>query len=220
MTSFGIFWRSATSSKPTTSQIWTMPFWRPDMWPKRLATVVAPGEQRRVRRDLLDDVALAGAARAELDEVVVALGERDEPHQEEQLQPARHLRRARSPCCGRMRSSHSSVVNSRADAPVLVEVEGRDLDRRQLVDPERVLALRLLVVLEAHVELRPDAAHQQALVVADVLRRDVEELVAEVDRLRPVVGVDEAHLHLVDEGVACPFSLTLLCAFIDSSGRM
>jgi hypothetical protein len=42
MTSFGIFWRSATSSKPTTSQIWTMPFWRPFMWPKRLATVVPP----------------------------------------------------------------------------------------------------------------------------------------------------------------------------------
>ena len=51
----------------------------------------AAGEQRRVRRDLLDDVALAGAARAELDEVVVALGQRDEPHEEEQLEPARHL---------------------------------------------------------------------------------------------------------------------------------
>ena len=37
-----------------------------------------PGEQGRVRRELLDDVALAGAARAELDEVVVALAERDQ----------------------------------------------------------------------------------------------------------------------------------------------
>ena len=73
MTSFGIFWRSATSSKPTTSQIWTMPFCRPLMWPNRLATVVAARQQRGVRRDLLDDVALAGAARAELDEVVVPL---------------------------------------------------------------------------------------------------------------------------------------------------
>ena len=45
------------------------------------------GQQRRVRRDLLDDVALAGAARPELDEVVVALGERDEPDEEEQLEP-------------------------------------------------------------------------------------------------------------------------------------
>ena len=32
-----------------------------------------PGQQRRVRRDLLDHVALARAARTELDEVVVAL---------------------------------------------------------------------------------------------------------------------------------------------------
>ena len=42
MTSLGIFWRSATSSKPTTSQICTMPFWRPLMWPNRFATVVGP----------------------------------------------------------------------------------------------------------------------------------------------------------------------------------
>ena len=47
------------------------------------------------------------------------------------------------------------------------------------------LPLRLLVVLEAHVDLRPDAARQQALVVAHVLRRDVHELVAEVRRPRP-----------------------------------
>jgi hypothetical protein len=42
MTSLGIFCRSATSSNPTTSQIWTMPFCRPPMWPNRLATVVGP----------------------------------------------------------------------------------------------------------------------------------------------------------------------------------
>ena len=92
-------------------------------------------------------------------------------------------------------------MNSRADAAVLLEVEGGDLDRRELVDPERVLAPRLLVVLEAHVDLRPDAAHEEALVVADVVLGDVHELVAEVGDLGPVVGVDEAHLHLVDEGV-------------------
>ena len=74
-----------------------------------------------------------------------------------------------------MRSIHSSVVNSLRTSPVLVEVEGGDLDRRELVDPERVLALRLLVVLEAHVDLRPDAARQQALVVAHVVRRDVDD---------------------------------------------
>jgi hypothetical protein len=31
-----------TSSKPTTSQIWTRPFVRPPMWPNRFATVVGP----------------------------------------------------------------------------------------------------------------------------------------------------------------------------------
>ncbi len=49
------------------------------------------GQQRGVRRELLDGVALAGAARAELDQVVVALAERDEPQQEEQLEPPAHL---------------------------------------------------------------------------------------------------------------------------------
>ena len=73
MTSFGIFWRSATSSKPTTSQIWTMPFWRPDMWPNRLATGRSPRKQRRVGRHFLDDIALAGASRTKLDEVVISL---------------------------------------------------------------------------------------------------------------------------------------------------
>ena len=42
MTSLGIFWRSATSSKPTTSQMDTIPLTLPFMWPKRLATVVGP----------------------------------------------------------------------------------------------------------------------------------------------------------------------------------
>ena len=100
-----------------------------------------------------------------------------------------------------MRSIHSSVVNSPADAAVLLEVEGRDLDRRQLVDPERVLALRLLVVLEAHVDLRPDAAHQQPLVVAHVLVGMWRNLLPKLYSLGPVVGVDEPNLHLVDEGV-------------------
>ena len=37
------------------------------------------------------------------------------------------------------------------------------MDRRELVNPERVLAFRLLVVFKAHVELCPDTSHQQAL---------------------------------------------------------
>ena len=178
----------------------------------------AAREQRRVRRHLLDDVALARSARTELDEVVVALGERDEAHEEEQLQPPRHLGRLVA------HAAHDEVEplvgrELAADAPVLLEVEGRDLDRRELVDPERVLALRLLVVLEAHVDLRPDAAHDEALVVADVVLGNVHVLVPEVRDLGPVVRVDEAHLHLVDEGVT-PAVLDLAWAFIDSSERM
>jgi hypothetical protein len=64
---------------------------------------------------------------------------------------------------------------------VLVKIEGGDLDGRELIDPERILALRLFVVFEAHVELRPDAAHQQSLVVTYIVRRDVEELAAKVN---------------------------------------
>ena len=37
-----------------------------------------------------------------------------------------------------------------------------------------------LVVLEAHVDLRPDATHEEAFVVAHVVLRDVHVLVAEV----------------------------------------
>jgi hypothetical protein len=63
-------------------------------------------------------------------------------------------------------------------ALVLLQVEGSDLDRGQLVDPKRVLALAFLVIGEAHLDLGPDAACQQALIVADVVRRDVDEFVA------------------------------------------
>jgi hypothetical protein len=99
----------------------------------------AAGEQRRVRRDLLDDVALARTARPELDQVVVALRERDEAHEEEQLQAPRHLARLVA------HAAHDEVEplvgrELAADAAVLLEVEGGDLDGRELVDPERVLA--------------------------------------------------------------------------------
>ncbi len=84
---------------------------------------------------------------------------------------------------------------------VFVEIEGRELDRGELLDPERVLAPGLLVVLEAHVDLRPDAAGEKPVEVAHVVVGDVDVLVAEVRDLRPVLGVDQADLHLVDEGV-------------------
>ena len=176
------------------------------------------GHEGGVRRDFLDDVALAGAPGPKFDEVVVPLAERDQPGQEQELQAPRHLRRLVA------HAAHDEVdpLVGRELGPlalVLLQVEGGDLDRRQLVDPERVLALAFLVVGEAHVDLGPDAARQQAFVVAHVVGRDVDELVAEVVQLRPVVRVDEADLHLVDEGER-PFSLTRLWAFIDSSARI
>ena len=63
------------------------------------------------------------------------------------------------------------------------------------------LPFLLLVVLEAHVDLRPDAAGEQAVVVAHVAVGDVDVLVAEVGDLGPVARIDQPHLHLVDEGV-------------------
>ena len=68
------------------------------------------------------------------------------------------------------RSIHSSVVNWLRHCAVLVQVEGGDLDRLQALDPERAfLALLLLVVLVLDVHLRPDAAHQQPVVVPQVV---------------------------------------------------
>ena len=73
MTSFGIFWRSATSSKPTTSQICTMPFCAPAHMTEEIRDRGRTSQQRCVRRHLLDDIALAGASRTEFDQVVVPL---------------------------------------------------------------------------------------------------------------------------------------------------
>ena len=46
---------------------------------------LAAGHEVRVRRHLLEQVRLAGAARPELDQVVVALGERDHPQEQQVL---------------------------------------------------------------------------------------------------------------------------------------
>jgi hypothetical protein len=95
-----------------------------------------------------------------------------------------------------MKSIHSSVVNS---ARSLVQVEGGELDGRELRDEERGL---LVGVVPGHVDLCPYAAGEQAIVIADVVLGDVNELVPEVGDLGPVARVGEPHLHLVDEGVA------------------
>ena len=146
------------------------------------------GHEGRVRRNFLDDVALAGAPGPQFDEVVIPLAQGNEAGQEQELQAPRHLRRLVA------HAAHGEVdpLVRRELGPlalVLLQVEGGDLDRGQLVDPERVLALAFLVVGEPHLDLGPDAAGQQAFVVADVVGRDVDELVAEIAHLGPVVGI-------------------------------
>src|SRR5260370_7984621 len=116
-----------------------------------------------------------------------------------ELQPAGHF------CWLISHASHHEIdpiVHRKLapDAAVILKIKCGDLDRRELINPEWILALRLFVVFEAHVELRPDTAHQQPLIVSYIMRRDVEKLATEVNPLCPVVGVDEAYLHLIDEG--------------------
>ena len=77
-----------------------------------------------------------------------------------------------------------------AALPVFVQVERGELDRLEPLDPERAsLALLLLVVLVPEVHLCPDPAHQQPVEVPQVMLRDVDVLVAEVDQFGPVLVV-------------------------------
>ena len=131
------------------------------------------------------------------------LAERQQPDQEEQLEPPVEV--------GRL---HADAADQQVDPlvgrelaaalPVLVEVERGKLDRLEALDPERApLPLGLLVVLVLEVDLRPDAAHQQAVEVPQVVLGDVDVLVPEVDQFGPVLVVvgEVADLDLVDQGV-------------------
>ncbi len=129
--------------------------------------------------------------------------ERQQPQQEEELHPPLEVGRLQAD------AAHQQVdpLVGRELAPaaaVLLQIERGDLDGLQALDPEGAfLALLLLVVLVPDVHLRPDAAHQQSVVVPQVMLRDVDVLVAEVHQLGPMLVVfgEVAHLHLVDEGV-------------------
>jgi hypothetical protein len=82
---------------------------------------LAAGEQVRVGRDLLEKVALAGAARAELDQVVVALHERDHAQQDRVLGAAASVARAPGRCCAGGSPSTRVVVSLAAASGDLVE---------------------------------------------------------------------------------------------------
>ena len=102
------------------------------------------------------------------------------------------------------RSIHSSVVNSVRSLPVFLEVEGGELDGRELVDPEGVLSLRLPRRTQSHLDLRPDAAGEQALEVADVVIGDVDVAMPEVGALRPSTCESTRRTFTLSMKVCCP----------------
>ena len=100
------------------------------------------GEQGGVGRELLHGKALAGAARAQLHQVVVALAEGDQPQQEQQLEPLAPSRRARSPSSGSADRSTRRCVNWVRSLRYSSRLKRGQLDRRELADREGCLARR------------------------------------------------------------------------------
>lgn len=77
-----------------------MPFCLPDMWPKRLATVVGevgdrcrPCQQGGIGRELLHRIALTSAPRAEFHQIAISLAQGNEANEEEELESTIHDRR-------------------------------------------------------------------------------------------------------------------------------
>ena len=98
-------------------------------------------------------------------------------------------------------------INFSTFTMLYLDEKGRFID---VGDPDRDEArpveaddLGLLVVLVLEVQLRPDATHQQSVVLPKVLLGDVDEFVAEVLEFRPVFVVirNVADLYLIDECV-------------------
>ena len=87
-----------------------------------------PGQQDRVGGQLLVGVALARAARPKLHEVVVVLAQREQPDQEEQLQPPVEVRRLQADAADQQVDPLVGGELAAALA-VLVQVEGGQLDR-------------------------------------------------------------------------------------------
>src|SRR5262249_10353502 len=153
-------------------------------------------------------VALAGLTWAKLNQVVVGLGERDQPYQVMELLAATEVRWFEAD--GAHQQVDPFIRGELATTPsILFEIECCKLDWFHAVDPERTsLALLLFVVLMADVNLRPYPAHQQAVVISQEVFGNVDVSVAEVLQFGPMLVVigNVAHLHLVDESV---FSLVL-----------
>ena len=116
------------------------------------------GEQDRVGGEFLVDVRLPCSARSQLDQIVVPLAHRDEPREDEELEPPVDLfvvwLQADRPD---EEIEPLRRVEARASLDVLIERERGELDRFQLLDPERALLSRgALVVSVGDLDLRPD----------------------------------------------------------------
>src|SRR5262249_22970061 len=94
-----------------------------------------------------------------------------------------------------------------AATTVFFEIEGCQLDRLEVLDPERAsLPLRLVIILMTNLDLRPDPANQQPIEFSDKAIWDMDIFVSETHSLGPIFVVlgQVAHFDLVDEGVS-PF---------------
>ena len=163
---------------------------------------LAAGDEVRVRGHLLEQVGLAGAARAQLDQVVVAHHERDHPQQQDVLLAGREPRGLEPdgpqeqvlPLLGGERRTPSGQV--------LQGVAGGQLDGSQRSDAERTAA-RLLgndgVVVQVDLGVEPAGEHP--LVRPDDLVGDPHVPQLEAGQLGEVaVGLGvEARLDEVDE---------------------
>ena len=143
-----------------------------------------------VRRDLLEQVRLAGAPGAELDGVVVRHDERDHAGEQDVLLRGGVNRVGSKPTLRSSRSRHCVEGEPRPPCDERVEgVAGRHLDGPHRLDPEG-LAARLLAergdVLEG--DLGVEAAGEHPVVLVDQLVGDVD--VAELEaRQLGLVGV-------------------------------
>src|SRR5438132_1501209 len=92
-----------------------------------------------------------------------------------------------------------------AALPVILEVEGSELDWFHIFNPERAaFSPGILIVLVGDVHLRPDATHQYPVIFADVALWNMDIFMAEIDDFSPVlVFVREiAYFHFINEGMS------------------
>ena len=137
------------------------------------------GEQGGVRGKLLHRKALAGAAGAKLHQVVVALAEGDQPQQEEGLESLAELRGL---VAHRTDQQVDPLLGAElgSELAVFLQVEARQLDRRELADREGRLAVARIPL---HLHLGPHPAGEQPLEGMHIVIGDAQGVAAEVDAL-------------------------------------